>query len=70
MQRAGPRERGGDDLLIGGLKSHLGTFFNSLDGGDGTDDLDGGPGTDTLNGGEDSDECTRGEIYESCEVIP
>jgi Ca2+-binding RTX toxin-like protein len=27
----------GDDLLIGGLKSHLGTFFNFLDGGDGFD---------------------------------
>jgi Ca2+-binding RTX toxin-like protein len=27
----------GDDLLIGGLKRHLGTFTNTLDGGDGTD---------------------------------
>jgi Ca2+-binding RTX toxin-like protein len=27
----------GDDTLIGGLKRHLGTFVNTLDGGDGTD---------------------------------
>jgi Ca2+-binding RTX toxin-like protein len=27
----------GDDLLIGGLKTHLGTYFNTLDGGEGID---------------------------------